>query len=47
MKQQPGDGKKTNTGKRKDNGGHYEAAITEQGEDEDWPTCAPDHSEPH
>jgi len=39
MKQPPGDGKRRNTGRRKDNAGGYMVANREQGKQQDWPTC--------
>lgn len=41
------DGKRRNTGRRKDNAGGYTAANREQGKQEDWPTCGPVRSQPH
>jgi hypothetical protein len=43
MKQPPGDGKRKNTGRKKDNAGGYTAANMERGIKEDWFTCGPVH----
>jgi len=47
MKQPPGEVKRRNTGRRKNNAGGYRAANREQGKEEDWPTCSPVHSQTH